>query len=508
MSNNHRNYLSKHWRGEHSLPRSYWVNGFLLNVIIGILTTSFVYELDFDNNPHFSAYSAIFIWIGVSLVAIWQAVGIWRSANNYSKQSKKIWGRVAQFFTMLGVLGFTITIFTTTIPQIKEFWLIASGNDPTGQFQLRVLRDATELEFLGYIGFGATEKVDEYLTSHPAIKLIHLNSLGGRVESARNLAGLIEDRGLSTYTSQGCFSACIIPYAAGTERLIEKDANLGFHQYDFPGVDQSDFYSEYVIDRRYLLSRGMGSEFVDRIFDTPPDKMWEPSHKELIQANFITKYPDYDDVAISNITVSDVGSLEKDLLSLPLYQAIKNADAIAFNEIFEAYRVAVERGHSLADVRQISSPIISKMLFEKLPKTSGEAVLEYAQFRVDGWIYHRSRNPYQCYAHAMGHYDGVAKVEFSNELEIRESKVLANIISNHSDVIEIPSEKEISQYLESVVIALTSLHGENVNLLWKETHSWEEQPMVCSLVIDFYKEVLRLEPIRAVKVFRYILYEG
>lgn len=71
MSDNLRNYLSKHWHGEHWLPRNYWVNGFLLNVIIAIGTTAFAYELKFDDNPKFTAYSAIFIWVASLTVFEW-----------------------------------------------------------------------------------------------------------------------------------------------------------------------------------------------------------------------------------------------------------------------------------------------------------------------------------------------------------------------------------------------------------------------------------------------------
>jgi hypothetical protein len=116
-----------------------------------------------------------------------------------------------------------ISQFTTVgVPQIQEFAKIAIGNDPVGTYQLRVLRDATELEIAGSIVFGLTDDVSRTLDAHPTIHIVHLNSQGGRVAEARQLRDLIASRGLTTYTASGCFSGCVIAYAAENSDSSQK----------------------------------------------------------------------------------------------------------------------------------------------------------------------------------------------------------------------------------------------------------------------------------------------
>src|SRR6185503_17987029 len=113
---------------------------------------------------------------------------------------------------------------------------IAVGRDSIGRYDLRVLRDATELEVRGAIAFGLTDQVRAALDASPSIRLVHLNSNGGRLSEARKLRDLIAERGLTTFTATGCLSACTIAYAAGKTRLIGREAALGFHRYAFPGI--------------------------------------------------------------------------------------------------------------------------------------------------------------------------------------------------------------------------------------------------------------------------------
>jgi len=239
-------YIVRHWRGELPLPVSYWLNGFVVTAVFVIVIKIVPWDTFVSKSPKLYSTAVIALWVLLAIATIWQLVGIWRSADNYLRQGKsKLWGNLAKTAVVLGLISAAANFASVGIPQITEYAKIATGNDPIGTYQLRVLRDATEMEIVGAIVFGLTDDVHRTLDAHPTIRIIHLNSEGGRVSEARNLRDLIGSRRLTTYTASGCFSACTLAYAAGEKRLIARGAILGFHQYSFPGIKGSDFLFEY-----------------------------------------------------------------------------------------------------------------------------------------------------------------------------------------------------------------------------------------------------------------------
>ena len=73
-----------------------------------------------------------------------------------------------------------------------------------------------------------------------ALKVVHLNSTGGRILEAERIGALIKGRNLSTYVPAQCLSACTIIFLSGHERFIGPSGRLGFHQPDFPGMSAQD----------------------------------------------------------------------------------------------------------------------------------------------------------------------------------------------------------------------------------------------------------------------------
>ena len=502
LPNNHHNYLTKHWYGEHSLAKSYWINTFLLNIIIGLLFEQIFSRFNMDSNPQLGAIAIILSWIAIILIAVWQIVGVWRSARYYTKHTYKIWGKAAQVLMVFGTIGLISTVFNVMIPQVKEFTLIATGEDLLGDYQIRILNNATEIEFSGYIGFGAPQEVKKYLNNHPAIEIIHLNSEGGRVLTARKLAKLIEEKDLKTYTSRGCYSACVIPYAAGKERLIKGGANLGFHQYSFPGIKQSDFETDYSTDRQYLLSRNIDPDFLDIIFGTLSEDLWYPSHELLLESNYVTQYPRSGEVAISDITLADLEGLDAILSQSPLFMTIKKSDHDAYNEIFSAVKSAVERGQSFAEVRETTIPIIESMVHARLPQTSGEALADYVRYHTDAMKFLRQQNPLKCYAFENGF--SFDSVEIPTDLYQRRRNVYANVIANYSTKIKVPNAGDVNPHLILMFSMLERKHGEHIDLLSKDKHTHEEKILFCDLSIDFYEIASNLGGEDSTKILRYI----
>jgi hypothetical protein len=254
------------------------------------------------------------VWLFDAVLVMWQLVGVWRSAGDSLQQGKpKRWGNLARILMVASLFSFARMFVWVGVPQMVEYSQIARGKDPVGRYTLRLLNNATELELTGAFAFGLGNDVSRILEEHPAIRIIHLESPGGRISEARKVRQLIDSKQMTTYTARRCHSACMLTYVAGRERLIAKGASLGFHQYsygypirnerEYAFKPEYDFNLEYEKDKRDWLSRGFSPDFVERAFSTSNSEMWEPSHSELFQAGIVTGYPDGDKEPIDLVTL-------------------------------------------------------------------------------------------------------------------------------------------------------------------------------------------------------------
>ena len=53
---------------------------------------------------------------------------------------------------------------------------------------IRVMNQGTEVELLGGFEFGTSNNLAQVLVDNPSVKIIHLNSMGGRIAEAKKLA--------------------------------------------------------------------------------------------------------------------------------------------------------------------------------------------------------------------------------------------------------------------------------------------------------------------------------
>jgi hypothetical protein len=82
------NYVARNWRGELPLWVSYWVCGFLGNVIIGLIALVAVgaFSVNAGYEPRTIFVTLVTIWLGVLIAATCQLVGVWRSASRHIDQ--------------------------------------------------------------------------------------------------------------------------------------------------------------------------------------------------------------------------------------------------------------------------------------------------------------------------------------------------------------------------------------------------------------------------------------
>ena len=98
-----RNYFVRHWQGDLSLPISYWVNGFLGNVVAAVAIATIAASADFkdDFRPTKALASVIAIWAVVLAITTWQVCGVWRKYRYV--RLNRFWGGCAKLFVVLGV---------------------------------------------------------------------------------------------------------------------------------------------------------------------------------------------------------------------------------------------------------------------------------------------------------------------------------------------------------------------------------------------------------------------
>jgi hypothetical protein len=92
-------FIRRHWRGEYSLPRAFWVNIVLLNLVILIVSVILVDSVYAEPAGWWViAVMVTVMIINPCVVGSWQIIGTWRSANRHPS---RFWTVVTQLY--LGV---------------------------------------------------------------------------------------------------------------------------------------------------------------------------------------------------------------------------------------------------------------------------------------------------------------------------------------------------------------------------------------------------------------------
>lgn len=289
-SHTQKNYFTCHWQGKHSLTKSFWINyavaGIFFQFLLGLypekLVTSTLHGL----------YVYITLYCIFLTVVIWQTAGVWRSAGEHTRKTgRKFWGYTAKGVLVLVFIGIGVTV-RERLPGLSNFIDMLSRDTLIKNYSIRVLANNKEVEIAGGIKFGLTKALRKTFKEYPTIKVIHLNSYGGRVVEARLLREFIEETGLVTSTNRGCYSACTIAFMGGSSRFVYGERKLGFHRYNsadnhrdlFKKAIDESFYEDRVV----FIRKGVTGKFLNQIYNTSPSDVWLPDNKDLLFNKIIT----------------------------------------------------------------------------------------------------------------------------------------------------------------------------------------------------------------------------
>jgi hypothetical protein len=284
------NFIARHWRGELSLPRSYWINYFLLGAAVGIAfaALSAVINQSAVEQPVWWLISLSLTWSAIILFTIWGAIGVWRAATAYRRAGKRFWGVATKVTVALGALNLAYSIPFVAVPQGLGIYEIVAGDTRLGAHQFKVMNNGTMLDFSGGISFGTAKEFEIMLKAMDDVRTVRLNSNGGRIAEAQKVADLIRARGLSTYVTQQCASACTIMFLGGKQRQLHATARLGFHQPYFRGMTANDQRIAIAREEARLQSFGLSAAFAERANAAAPSGMWFPEQSELLRERVVT----------------------------------------------------------------------------------------------------------------------------------------------------------------------------------------------------------------------------
>lgn len=166
-------------------------------------------------------------------------------------------------------------------------------------YAIRELAQGVALEIAGTFSWALPQQVDVALAQRPNVRAIYLDSPGGHIKAALELADLIRAHNLDTYVSHLCASACTIAFLAGHRRFVSETGRLGFHQ-----AYEASLSSEQssILLRRVYQQFPLPSAFVAHILRTPPEELWIPDLAELRKASIITS------VATDNVAAASKSS--------------------------------------------------------------------------------------------------------------------------------------------------------------------------------------------------------
>jgi len=379
-----------------------------------------------------------------------------------------------------GCLQLAGLLLKTAIPQISEAASIAFMNDPDlPPYAIRVTNNGSEAEITGGIKFGLTSDFENILNASKGVRVVHLDSLGGRLAEGEKLNALIRSRGLDTYVDAKCLSA-------------------------FAGADQID---DHELERTIYRAAGIDSAFIDRAMETRNSDLWRPSEGELLSAGVVTRISTGAEFAISGYGGNNIPRDTWDRgfqKASPVYRVLKEKYPKTYDEILDVFADGAAKGTPQAKLTAQAGSRLAAFVRKLLPYADDSVVVEFGQLAADQYRSLQLQDEAACYKFAAGVDDDAATATIPAELTDRERALDERVVSSarmraSTDVADDSSWDKIRASLAS-----RGYSGSDLRLLEAETVAPSDYARYCDLSISLFQEITKLPSKEAASVLRKI----
>ncbi len=272
-----RNFAKAHWRGEQPIATSILAAELVPSVF---LLGGFILFIDlyfFTLGPLGVCLLGLILFALGAGWSFWFVVGMYRSRN------------VVAFLiaTLIGFLSLKIVILGTGFLRDLSF---EGPNEPEPSLSFEEASNTPII--IGPITFHTFERFREMVDQNGHIDLIELDSGGGDLRAAIRISKTVEARSLDTFVSGDCASACTTAFMGGKKRIIVEAATLGFHIGEVDGIPEWVLKLGAKLMWRHpddvFLKHGVSKPFLEKVYATPTEDIWEPSICELVAENIVT----------------------------------------------------------------------------------------------------------------------------------------------------------------------------------------------------------------------------
>jgi hypothetical protein len=480
-------FLRRHYNGDYSLARSYWINTFLLCQLAPALIVLLLSQLG-DSLPSRPISIALLSVTALGLVGwAWAVVGTWASANKHIAQGRsKGWATAAKFLIVIGTVR-TIGDLGDTFPSLQEHLHTAMGEQPGPATRLEIRSDGRSLLFAGGVRDGSAEQLDKALEMAPGVTTIVFSSRGGWIREGKLLADVVRRRRLNTYVEDHCASACTIAFLAGHDRAAAPSAKIGFHasrrvgsMTTAPSTEDIDYLSDI------FQQAGLPDSFIERAVTTPFEDMWYPTHAELLEAGVLTRKSMGGETAAFATIARSRNEIVAAFKDIDAYAALAERAPEDFERVIDAAWTKAQSGATDAEVILAARGELSQVLERLLGWASDESLVEFSALLQEQLEALRGRDYETCVEllYPTGKLASLSGI-LPPELLTREMALMAQVFREADAKYSIePSQQDIDNVTDR---ALARMSDEHVAIFADDTDLKHRAPKaVCDGAIAYF----------------------
>jgi hypothetical protein len=288
-------YMVRHWRGELTLGRTYWMNCVVVSVAFHGVAKFFQSISSGFSSVGCALYELSFC-LTVLVLSVWQIVGLWRaSVRRAAMPDDGFVSWLGRGMAGLYVVALMMFTYSWLIPRAADAVSVFNDDVQKGVSTIELLPWGTAIEVGGIISPSSYGRFQALLNANPNVRVIYVNSTGGRIQEAIRIAEVIKKRGLDTYVSRMCISAGVLILGAGKSRVARDGAVIGLHGAYMVGVTLSDEEQEIINAAFVSCLRRLGAEeaFIKKAMKVSPAEMLTPGLDELVRQRLLTGVVDH-----------------------------------------------------------------------------------------------------------------------------------------------------------------------------------------------------------------------